>query len=40
MYGSTYLLSQDLREDISSFRANMPVIRALCQEAFERHRVV
>eukprot|EP00439_Symbiodinium_sp_Y106_P069158 s1229_g11.t2 len=29
---------EDLREEISNFRANMPVIRALCQEAFEpRH---
>ncbi|CAJ1418817.1 unnamed protein product [Effrenium voratum] len=31
-------VAKDLREEISSFRANMPVIRALCQEAFEpRH---
>ncbi|CAE7216638.1 DNAH7 [Symbiodinium pilosum] len=31
-------VAKDLREEISNFRANMPVIRALCQEAFEpRH---
>eukprot|EP00931_Biecheleriopsis_adriatica_P034701 TRINITY_DN20021_c0_g4_i1.p1 TRINITY_DN20021_c0_g4~~TRINITY_DN20021_c0_g4_i1.p1 ORF type:complete len:4150 (-),score=1074.99 TRINITY_DN20021_c0_g4_i1:152-12580(-) len=28
-------VAKDLREEISSFRANMPVIRALCQEAFQ-----
>lgn len=26
-------VAKDLREEISNFRANMPVIRALCQEA-------
>jgi len=28
-------VSKDLREDIGSFRANMPVIHSICQEAFQ-----
>ncbi|CAE8623425.1 unnamed protein product [Polarella glacialis] len=33
-------VAKDLRDEIASFRANMPVIRALCQEAFQNMHFV